>query len=667
MTKKKHHISPSIAVLLDTSQSMGQSDTPENKTRLDSAKALLLEGDQPILSSLRQKYEVNLYGMTDSLKPLEQGDLSTLKAGGHKGNINEALKVIGEKNTMALFLSDGNVIWDESQTQKLPTLSIPLGSQDAYKDILIRGIKAPPLAFRDRTVVIDVTLKGHGYEGLNLPVLLKESDRLLTANNIQIPVDSGEVTTTLSFTPTEMGQKELSISVPQQVDENIFTNNQINFSIKVVRDKTRVLMVSGSPSMNYRFMRTALKSDPSIDLLSFVILRSPSDILNVPTHEMSLIPFPVETIFIKELTSFDLVIFDNFDYSVYLGPQHLDSLRNYVKDSEGAFAVIGGPQLFYEGEYNLSPIEDMLPFRFVEKDIYRRDGPRGVRLSQVGSKHPMMRFTNSFLRDDREPQRFWEELPPLDGMNLMEAKSASTVLLESVQGIPWPVLIVSEYGNGRVLTLATDDAWKWYMGLVARGEGNQPYLRLVHTMVRWLTKDPNLDPIQIILPETAPSTGQEIDVRIQFLGENPFSESDPAFSFSVYSPDGLKIESKLKPTPQPGEHLVSFLPEKGGIYRLTVETPSGQLEESIVVAGPLEGLDAAPDHDQLKRISAATGGKHLSPGDNLLEEIESRVKMAEKEFIEERRFPVWATPFVMVIVLGLLCSEWYFRRRWGLI
>ena len=98
-----------------------------------------------------------------------------------------------------------------------------------------------------------------------------------------------------------------------------------------------------------------------------------------------------------------------------------------------------------------------------------------------------------------------------------------------------------------------------------------------------------------------------------------------------------------------------------------VETPLGQLEESIVVAGPLEGLDAAPDHDQLKKISEATGGKYLSTDDNLLEEIENRVKMAEKEFIEERRFPIWSTPFVMVIVLGLLCSEWYFRRRWGLI
>jgi hypothetical protein len=127
------------------------------------------------------------------------------------------------------------------------------------------------------------------------------------------------------------------------------------------------------------------------------------------------------------------------------------------------------------------------------------------------------------------------------------------------------------------------------------------------------------------------------------------------------------IQSKLKPTAQPGEHLVSFRPLKGGIYRIRVETPFGNLEESMVVAGPLESLDAAPDHDQLKKIATSTGGKYLAPGDDLLSEIEKYARQAEKKFIEEKLLPIWATPFAMAIVLVLLSSEWYFRRRWGLI
>ena len=87
----------------------------------------------------------------------------------------------------------------------------------------------------------------------------------------------------------------------------------------------------------------------------------------------------------------------------------------------------------------------------------------------------------------------------------------------------------------------------------------------------------------------------------------------------------------------------------------------------MVVAGPLDSLDAAPDHERLEKISASTGGKTLSQGDDLLKEIEEYARAAEKRFIEERRLPMWATPIVMAIVLGLLASEWYFRRRWGLI
>jgi hypothetical protein len=279
----------------------------------------------------------------------------------------------------------------------------------------------------------------------------------------------------------------------------------------------------------------------------------------------------------------------------------------------------------------------------------------------------MMRFFDDFRENDADLLRFWKEMPPLDGINQMDAKRSSTVLIESADGIPWPILTVSGYGKGRVLALATDYAWKWYMGMVARGKGNQPYLRLVHRMVRWLTKDPSLDPVQIILPEMAASTGQEIDVRIQFHGEDPSKRSGAAVSFSVFNPEGVKTESKLKPTPQLGEYLVSFLPKKGGIYRIKVETPDGHLEESMIVAGPLESLDAAPDHDQLKKIAASTGGKYSSRGDDLFKEIEEYAQKAEKRFVEETRFPMWATPVVMAIVLGLLSSEWYLRRRWGLM
>ncbi|MFH1488563.1 MAG: glutamine amidotransferase [Pseudomonadota bacterium] len=666
LTKKEHIISPSIAVLMDTAAGMGQSDTGKRITRLDEAKALLTAGTSPLLRSLNERYEVNLYGLADSLKPLVADDLTLLKAGGNKGNVSEALSALSGRSDLAVLFSDGNVTWNETPALSPPLVTVAIGNPRDYKDILIKGVRAPTLAFRDREVIIELTIKSYGYADATFPVFFKDSETLLTSKNIRIESDAEENTVSFSFVPKTVGQKDLSISIPAQAGETITSNNQINLSVKVVRDKTRILMVSGTPSLNYRFMRTALKSDPSIDLLSFVILRTPSDIMNVRPHEQSLIPFPMETVFLKELTSFDLVLFDNFNYAFYLRPEHLESIRDFVKEG-GGLGIIGGPGLFNEGSSSLSPIGDMLPFRFVEQAFYKRDAALEVRLSRAGARHPMMRFFDDFREDDTDLFRFWQDMPTLDGINPVEAKGSATVILESGDRIPWPILLVSEYGKGRVLGLTTDYAWKWYMGMVAQGKGNRHYLKLVHGMIRWLAQDPGLNPIQMILPETAVFTGQNMDIRVQFLGEDPSGAPDSAILCSVFNPEGVKIASTLKPAGRPGEYLLSFLPRAGGIYRIKVETPSGNITESMVVSGPLESLDAAPHPDRLKKIAGSTGGKFVSQRDNLFTVLEGLARKSEKTFIEEKRRPMWTTAYVTAALLGLLLAEWYFRRRWGLI
>jgi uncharacterized membrane protein len=373
----------------------------------------------------------------------------------------------------------------------------------------------------------------------------------------------------------------------------------------------------------------------------------------------------VETLFSEEIKNFDVLIFDNFKYPLYLSPHHLESIREFVRGG-GGFAMIGGPNLVNEGRYTFSPIGEILPVRFVEKEDYQRDSKAGVRLSRSGVLHPITRLSSDLTGEDAR-LNLWQEMPALDGFNLLEAKSSATVLLESAEGIPWPILTVSSYGNGRVLALATDYSWKWDTGMIAKGKGNHAYLRLVDRMVRWLTKDPSMEPVQIVLPEGAGSVGQEVEVRIKLKEEDLSPNLRSMASFSVFDPDGVKIDSKLKPTGQSGEYLGSFLPPRGGIYRLKVETSSSHLEESMVVTGSLESLDASPNHEQLKKVSASTGGKFLSRGDDLLKEIEGYNRRGESRFIEEKWSSVWASPLVMILILAFLAVEWYFRRRWGLV
>ena len=122
----------------------------------------------------------------------------------------------------------------------------------------------------------------------------------------------------------------------------------------------------------------------------------------------------------------------------------------------------------------------------------------------------------------------------------------------------------------------------------------------------------------------------------------------------MFNPEEVKISAELKPAQRPGEYLISFLPQEGGIYRIKVDTPLGPFEESVAVAGPLDRFDAAPDLAQLKKIAASTGGKFLSQEDDLLKEIEARAQKAERRFAEEKHLPLWATPAAMVILLGVI-------------
>ena len=653
---------PALAILLDTSPSMGLPGSSGKASRLDEAKETLLGGSAPVLKTLSEKYELRFLELGDSLKAFSGGDLLQVKPGAKEGNLNEALEALIGKSHFALLFSDGNAKWEEKKAGELPLLVYPLGHGGEYRDVLIKSIKAPPVAFRGKEVVVDAVIKGCGYAGLQVPVILKSGEKFLAAKSVRLQDVTGEGSVGFSFTPGEIGSYTLSLTVPPQVGETLAGNNKREFSLKVVRDKIRVLMVSGSPSMNYRFLRTALKNDPAIDLLSFVILRMPSNILNVPLQEQSLIPFPVDTLFTKDLKNFDLLIFDNFLYHPFFRTQYLGNIRDFVRDG-GAFAFIGGANFLGEGGYGGTPLAEILPTRWIGRESYRRPVSLPVRPSRAGANHPITRFS----AEGGAQINLWQEMPPLSGFNPLESKNSGTVLLEGAEGGFWPVLTVGAYGKGRTLVLATDDSWKWYMGMVAKEKDHYAYLRLVEKMVRWLIRDPGLDTVQIALPEKRGGAGEEVEFRVKAGAEVPRGGQKEALSLSVFNPAGLKIASQMKPGGQPDEHLGAFVPERPGTYKIKIESRQGVVEETVLVPSPAEEFDGAPNPDRLKQAASASGGKLVFTGDELLREIEDLAKKKENRYVEEKTKPFWANPYFLAIVLALLMPEWYLRRRWGLI
>ncbi len=680
ISKEEHNIKPSIAILLDVSRSMALPGKDAGSTRLDEARKILLGepiggrtgGSKPLLAALAQDYDVRLYALGDAFKEVDAGELPGLRPGGKGGDLDDALGKLAGRAALALLLSDGASTPAQrhdgsSSTKGLPVLTIPIGDANAYKDILVSAVKAPPVAFRGREITVDAALTGHGYRNVTIPVLLKDGSRLVTAKSIHFNKESESVGLSFSFTLNEPGAHALSVSTPPQVGESITTNNSADLSVRVIRDKTRIVMVSGSPSPNYRFMRMALKNDPSVDLLSFVILRTPSNVINVPLQEQSLIPFPVDTLFSGELKDFDLVIFDNLPLHVYLNQKHLEAIQEFVR-SGGGFALIGGPNLSDGKRIVSTALGELLPVGLTQGEDYSRASPAGVRLTSAGAVHPVTRLA----ADKGTTQKLWNEMPPLDGVNLLKVKDSGRVLLQSADPSGYPVLTVGSYGKGRVLTLATDFSWKWDAGMVAKGGDNWAYLRFMERAVRWLTKDPGLDPVVMSFPDRA-EEGQDVEIKVQ-IGESAYGPPDSsglrrgneAILFSAFSPQGVKLLSRVRSSGAPGEYIGSFHPEKRGEYKVRVETRTGTLEGTVVVAGELEGVDAAPHHDLLRSLSTSTGGKVVAAGDAILKEIEPYTEKARKRFTEEREKPLWSLPYALALVVALLAMEWFLRRRWGL-
>jgi hypothetical protein len=162
-------------------------------------------------------------------------------------------------------------------------------------------------------------------------------------------------------------------------------------------------------------------------------------------------------------------------------------------------------------------------------------------------------------------------------------------------------------------------------------------------------------------------SGQAVEVRIKVREEDPSSSGRSPVSFAVLNAEGNKIASQLKGSGQPGEYVGSFLPDKEGMYRVKAETALGVAEESIAVKSPFGDLDAYPNHEKLRKIAAATGGRVIQSGDELLKEIESHRTKGPGPVVEERAVPLWGWWPALVLILLLLGTEWYLRRRWGMV
>ncbi|MDA0999279.1 MAG: hypothetical protein O2807_02010, partial [bacterium] len=338
--KSVRKLPPRLLVLIDGSKSMGVKDMAGGRSRLEAARQILLGekgGEKPgLLARLSPGYEVKVLRYDTHSAPLPQERLAHFAADGPGSDFLNAIReeldkgnaAAGQRPSMILLLSDGGdtsgAPWPPPGLEKIPpVVSVGFGAPQRFRDISLHDVRAPRIAFRGKEIRFEVTLSVKGFTGKKLPVALTREGRVVRTQTLDVRQAPSRQTLQFRYTPEEEGGLLLAVETPVQKDEFVRTNNRVEIPIEVRKDKIRVLTISGSPSWNYRFLRSALKRDPVIDLVSFVFLRSSQDDPGVPTEELSLVPFPLDKLFLEELKNFDVIVFDNFSTHEYFSNYYL--------------------------------------------------------------------------------------------------------------------------------------------------------------------------------------------------------------------------------------------------------------------------------------------------------------------------------------------------------
>ena len=377
----------------------------------------------------------------------------------------------------------------------------------------------------------------------------------------------------------------LQFSTPGMSGELTDRNNGAVVQINALRDRLRVLLVSGVPHPGERTWRNLLKSDSNVDLVHFTILRPPEKRDGVPVTELSLIAFPTRELFLEKIGEFDLIVFDRYKRRGLLPAEYFEAIANYVRQG-GAILVAAGPD--YAGVNSLyrSPLGAIVPGRPTSRVF---EEPIMPQVTEFGLKHPVSESLESFA-----PESGWGRW-----LRQIEVEATSGQVLMTGRGES-PLLVLDHVGKGRVALLASDHAWLWDRGY----EGGGPQAELLRRVAHWSMKEPDLEEEALL----AEPTESGLKVTRRSLTEGPLA------SLEVTTPSGKRLAIPFQPV-APGRYQAEIVSEELGLYRLGSEDL--EIVAALGPAAPREFVQTIATDRVMAPILAKTNGGALALSEGL--------------------------------------------------
>jgi len=678
-------------VLLDSSRSMAVEDEQGARSQ---AVARWLARQEAAFRSLAEDYDLRFFLAGEDLTPLAFDQAiprdalsASIPADGHDTDLGAALFGLsdalgGARPAGALLVSDGadrgalgrafsgagaRGVEQLAAGLRFPVSTWMVGEEEGPRDLAITELTVPPFGFVRRPLNLHVDLTSRGLPASGHLATLRANGEILGTAELLFDED-GRTSVDFEVKPDEMGFHTYEVSVPVPDGDAIPANNRAEVTVKVIRDRTRILQVTSRPSWDVKFLRRLLKTDPNIDLVSFFILRNSERGGQLARMgNLSLIAFPYEELFTQDLEGFDLVIFQNFwfgSFTHYPDTAFVRNISDYVNKG-GAFLMIGGDNSFGEADYGSSALASVMPTNIPASTAMAQ--PFRAILTEAGERHPVTRLTReSGLNLGR-----WEDLPLLHGWNPLGAAEPGGVVLATAGAGGPPVAAVRTTGKGRTMAFANDTTWRWAMAGTSGPGAGQDHALFWRNAIRWLIKDAEEKQVQLHLDRENYELGDPMQVMVRVLRE----DYSPWANAQVMGRVGLLGGGEATPiegfTDADGQ-LTLLLPSQApGTVMIEVDVPEvpapfGHAEARASINDQQgEFLDPKVRPELLAALSSATGGKALRGRDP--DPRAAVTRAGDSVLAVDRKVEaLWNRWWFLVALVLPLGAEWATRRRMGL-
>jgi uncharacterized membrane protein len=665
-----------LGVLLDDSRSMQIADV-DGQPRGNFVRQEFGSQQRGLLQALADRFTVRTFRFSSAATRTTQE--SELSFTGSQSRLGAALS--GVRQELAglpvaglVMVSDGADTADAAlgeallalKAESLPVFTIGVGKETLSKDIQVGRVAAPRTALKGTTLMVDVVLSQSGFDGQKVTLDVEDEGTLVSTQEVLLPDAGTPASVAVRFTVNEAGPRVLRFRVSPQAGELVTENNAREALIDVRDRKEKILYFEGEPRYEYKFIRRAIPEGDNLIVTSLIRTADNKYMRQgVDGPEELVAGFPKTR---EELFSYRALIIGSLEAAALTGDQ-LRMIAEFVDRRGGGLLMLGGPRAFAEGGYAGTAVADVLPVVLDRSTVQ----PKGTvsRLNVKPTRAGAATAVTQLGATEAASAEKWDSLPVVTSVNRIGAvKPGATVLLTGTDEsrAERPMLVYQRYGRGKTFAFLPQDSWMWQMHASIAVE-DLTHENFWRQLLRWLV-DGVPDQVEPSFTNERVEPGEAAQLTAAVVDPSFVELNDAAVMVTVTGPDGTVADVPMSwDGEHPGEYSAALPTRAPGWYEARLDAtragkPVGSAVTHFRVApGDAEYFDATMHAGTLRRIAEETGGRFYEA--SATEAIADDLRYTGRGVTTVEEHDLWHMPIVLMLLVGLLCAEWGYRRAVG--